>query len=136
MNKIVSIKEVINYEFKKGYGFDGYEVITEQERYLILISNMQNCCEDWGYTTTNDDVNDFIGSELIDVTFTDTSLNTLNIKKVSVYNYVHDVVGVQFVNFVTSYGVLQLAVYNAHNGYYGHDIKVIKNDVELLDSEL
>jgi hypothetical protein len=133
MNKILSIKEIMNYEIKKGYSFDGYEIITEQERYLILISNMQNCCEDWGYTTTNDDVNDFIGSELIAITFTDTSLNTLNIKKISDYGYMHDIVGIKFVNFITSNGMLQLAVYNAHNGFYGHDIKVIKNNVELLD---
>lgn len=136
MNKILSIKEVTNYELKKGRTYDGYEVITEQEKYLILISNMQNCCEDWGYTITNDNINDFIGSELIDVTFTDTSSNTLNIKKVSDYGYVHDVVGVQFVNFTTSNGMLQFAVYNAHNGYYGHDIKVIKNDIKLLDDYL
>ena len=44
--------------------------------------------------------------------------------------------GIQFVDFVTDRGTFQLAVYNSHNGYYGHGILVLKNDEVLLEDDL
>lgn len=43
---------------------------------------------------------------------------------------------IQFVDFVTSRGTFQLAVYNSHNGYYGHGIIVAKDDEILLNETL
>ena len=35
-----------------------------------------------------------------------------------------------FVDIVTDRGVLQFVAYNIHNGYYGHEAKVISTQLE------
>ena len=83
-----------------GYGgYEGYLVQTDKHTYHVLIEDGQSCCESWGYITTNEDLSYFVGAELYKVELTDTALN----KKPIV-----------FVDFATSKGVFQLAVYNAH----------------------
>ncbi len=156
MEKIISIEEIINLELsvlselhgKKGSrlgvaqmlnqlsgygGYDGYKIKTEKHEYHLLISNGQSCCECWGYFESNDNTNDFIGSNLFDVKFTDTALNT---KKLNESEYYDDCGGIQFVDFETDKGILQFAVYNAHNGFYGHDIIFAKDDEILLSDVL
>ena len=44
--------------------------------------------------------------------------------------------GIQFVTFKTNKSVFQLAVYNCHNGYYGHGIIVAKDEEILLNDTL
>lgn len=152
LGKIISIKEITGFKccnfgtmdgangsrmgisamlnVLRGYGeYDGYEIKTDIHNFLILISNGQCCCESWGYFTSEDETDNFIGKTLIDVELTDKALNT---KKVEESGYYADEGGIQFVNFKFSDGtILQFAVYNAHNGYYGHPIIVAK-DAEIL----
>ena len=156
MNKLLSVKEIfgfrlgnrpqisgengsqlgiagmLNYLSGVGISFDGYEVKTENATYRILIENEQNYCESWGYFSSDDNYEDFIGKDLVDVSLTDTALNQ---QKVQESGWYEDEGGIQFVDFKFSDGsVLQFAVYNAHNGYYGHSIYVIK-DEEILHSD-
>ena len=109
---------------------DGYRVATDEHTFLVLIDNGQSCCESWGYIASDDDFQKVIGRELLAVNITDVSRMKHDVEELT---YI-DEGGVQFVDFVTDRGVLQLAVYNAHNGYYGHGILVAK-DTELLLNE-
>lgn len=113
--------------------YDGYEVETNLHSYKILIENGQSCCEDWGYFASNDDSFErFIGKHLSGVYLTDVALNTKKVDEL----YVDDD-QIQFVDFVFTDGdKLQLAVYNSHNGYYGHQIFVLKDDVILKQDTL
>jgi len=130
--KIKEIKEV--YGVKKEWSsYDGYAVITEEDSYMVLIDNGQSCCESWGYISSEDSFKEFIGSKLMGIELTDTSLKTEKIDTAKIYL---DCGGIQFVNFITNKGVFQLAVYNGHNGYYGHGIMVVKNDNILLQDTL
>lgn len=125
------IAHMIN--FLCGYSsYDGYYVETDLHKYLILIDNGQCCCESWGYFASNDNFDDFIGKELESVELTDTALNTDTVEKSGYYG---DTDGdIQFINFKMSDGdVLQFAVYNAHNGYYGHPIYFVKDTDILLE---
>lgn len=118
---IKSIEEVENIQPEGAPSYeltDGYKIVTNRQTILVLVSNDQSCCEHWGYLSTNDNVQEFVGAELRDVTLTDTALHT--IEDISDF----DEGDIQFVNFETNRGTLQLAVYNAHNGYYGHSIYV------------
>lgn len=157
LGKVISIKEVIDFTcgntgvmrgnngaqlgmtsmVNKLLGFekyDGYEIHTDKHRFLILISNEQNCCESWGYFASNDDFNDFIGKTLIEVSLTDKALNN---KVLEGSGYYEDDGGIQFVDFRFSDGSkLQFAVYNAHNGYYGHPILVAKDEDILTHDTL
>lgn len=131
LGKLKSVEKVF------GKDMDGYKVATDTNTFEVLISNFQSCCEDWGYMSSEDDFNAFIGSELIEVKLTDTALKQKTLfDKINEDDYNSGDYGVQFVDFVTKNGVFQLAVYNGHNGYYGHAIKVKHNDEVLLDSGL
>ena len=113
--------------------YDGYEISTDENQYYVLINNGQSCCENWGYLSSDDNLDYFVGAELIEVKLTDVVLNQ---KVVEESNYYGDGDGIQFVDFVTDKGVLQLAVYNSHNGYYGHSILIAKNENILLNDVL
>lgn len=117
-----------------GYGsYDGYELETDKNKFYILIENEQNCCEDWGYLSTNDNIKDYIGKTIKKVVLTDTNLSN---KEFDELEYL-DCGGVQFVTFYLTDGdILQLAVYNAHNGYYGHNIIIAQNEDILLEETL
>lgn len=119
-----------------GYGrYDGYRIETTENKYLILIENGQSCCEDWGYFSSDDDFRRFIGKELKEVRCTDTALNQEVLKSHCEWGLDHG--GIQFVDFIMNDGaVLQFAVYNAHNGYYGHPILIAKDEEILLSDTL
>lgn len=119
-----------------GYStYDGYEVKTDKHSYKVLIDNGQCCCESWGYFASNDpDFEQYIGKELEDVRLTDTALNTESVEK---SGYYEDEGGIQFADFCFADGSkLQLAVYNSHNGYYGHPIFVLMDDTILHQDTL
>ena len=126
---IRAIKEIKDWD-----DMDGYQVTTDQHEYRVLIDNWQNCCEKWGYIASEDDLEGYVGAALLEVRLTDTALNTEILEQ-------HDLTyfeegSIQFVDFVTDQGTFQLAVYNGHNGYYGHSIRVTKDAEVLLDGGL
>lgn len=135
MSAIREITQVFDQRIDPIGLMDGYKVATNNNTYLVLIGNGQDCCERWGYLTSEDDLGYFIGAELRDVVLTDTALNRERVEESGYYDY-EDSGGIQFVDFVTDRGTFQLAVYNAHNGYYGHSIVVLKNDTVLLEDTL
>jgi hypothetical protein len=116
-----------------GDRMDGYKIETDQHMYQILINNGQQCCESWGCFSSDDNTEQFIGATLREVKLTDVALNQRVVEESA---YHEGCGGIQFVDFVTDRGTLQLAVYNAHNGYYGHKILVTVDDGTLLDSYL
>lgn len=115
--------------------YDGYKITTSEHEYNILIANGQYCFESWGYFSSDDDFDGFIGNGLVDVELTDKALNNIKVEE-SGY-YIGDDGGIQFVNFKMDNGsVLQFAVYNSHNGYYGHPIIIAKDDDIILHETL
>ena len=110
--------------------YDGYKITTQEHEFNILIDNGQCCCENWGYFASEDDFSQYIGKELKEVNLTDTALNKEKAEENGAYGYEEG--GIQFVDFVFTDGdVLQFAVYNEHNGYYGHGI-IFAKDTEIL----
>jgi hypothetical protein len=124
--KIVNIKELRDYKRdNESYAnFDGYEIETETDIIRLLISNYQACCETWGQITSADDLKEFIGAEILrleTVSSGDWTKSEIIKNKIDEY---YDEVEAAFINIETDRGLLQLAVYNHHNGYYGHDILI------------
>lgn len=113
MEIIESIKEVTQG------GFDGYVIKTNLQEIKIFIENGQGCCEIWGHLSSEDDFNDYIGAELKNIVQVDDALNVV-MKQLEPDCTI-------FVNVETSKGLLQFAVYNEHNGYYGHRVKITSN---------
>lgn len=120
MEKILRIEEIENLKHTPEDGwsshFDGYKITTDAQEILILISNGQSCCESFGYVVSEDDVQDFVGADLSSVKVVDTGINEKMVEAGSSL----DEGDIMFVNLETSKGILQFAVYNSHNGYYGH----------------
>lgn len=122
-------------------GMEGYKIVTDKQEILILINNSQQCCEEWGYEAcsekgileTQDDLDDYIGAEILDIEIVDTEKDIYKSLTDRVYRFYSS--NAEFVNIKTSKGKLQFAVYNAHNGYYGHKI-YIKFNNEVIDSQL
>ena len=120
MNEIIiKIEETT---FQKGR-FDGYEITTNKQIIQFGIDNCQRCCESWGYFSSEDNLNEFIGAELLDIQLTDTALNTKKLEGLSSED------NLMFVTFETNKGFFQLTAYNGHNGYYGHDAVIISQQL-------
>lgn len=132
-NMITAIHEVYDFRIAGSlYGekYDGYEIVTPEHTYRILIENEQNCCESWGYFSSDDNLDGYVGENLVGVELTDKALNRMKFEQSGYYD---EDGGIQFVDFKMASGrVLQFAVYNAHNGYYGHSIIVAKDDDIVL----
>lgn len=105
--------------------YEGYEIWTSEQKIVLIIDSEQNCCEKWGYFFCNEDVGEFIGAELHKILITDTALNTEvlldNSVKPDSFGFGGDII---FVSLETSKGTLQFVAYNAHNGYYGHRVRI------------
>lgn len=106
--------------------YDGYEVETDEQTIHVLIDNDQSCCEDWGYLASDDDLSAFIGAELHSLGVVDEGMNTRMVEA----GQSLDEGGIVFVNFVTDRGVFQIACYNGHNGYYGHEVHILSKQIQ------
>jgi len=107
-------KEIIEDCASLGGGTVGYKIDFEGFEYktlYILIDNDQECCEEWGYTCSDDNPKEFIGAEVKEVVET---------RKDTVSDGTHE--DTIFVTVKTDKGDFQIKAYTYHNGYYGHNM--------------
>lgn len=117
--KIESITETSFKESEDAWSnMAGFVVKTTEQEIKLGISDYQSCCESWGYFMSEDNINEFVGAELLEMKITDTARNTTKFND-EVPGGVYDG-DVMFVDLVTDKGTLQFVAYNSHNGYYGH----------------
>lgn len=126
METIVSIEECTFTHSNQWASYDGYIIKTTLQEIKVGISNGQSCCEQWGYCSTLDNPEEFIGARLKEVKITNTALETATFTGEYSGN-------TMFVTIETSEGTFQLVMYNDHNGYYGHEAIVVSN--KLTESE-
>jgi hypothetical protein len=111
---------ILKIEELRDDNWDGYQITTDKRTLNVAVDNGQSCCEGWGYMSSEDDLQQYIGAALLKVESVNSALNAKtepgDIDEGTVY----------FVNFYTSRGMFQLAVYDSHNGYYGHSFKIIE----------
>lgn len=132
-NRILSIKKVYNIPFnlpeiEKWYSEntgDGFEIITEQHKYQLLIDNEQQCCEKFGLDT-DDNFEDYIGANVLSIEKLVTDLSTPEDTEIG------DVNKVLFLRIHTSSGEITFKVYNCHNGYYSHTVVYLVKDGETI----
>jgi len=133
-NKIIGINEVFSIKLDNRSGnYDGYKISTEKGDILILISSYQQCCEDWGYFESEDNLSKYIGSDFISLSIID---ETNSKKLLTNFENGDDLNQIMFVEIKTSIGDFQFAVYNFHNGYYGHDVLIKMFDKIIEDTGL
>jgi len=128
MEKILRIEETSfahGDQYRSSY--DGYQIVTDKQTIKFGIADGQSCCEDWGYFTSNDDYEEFIGAQVLAVKVVDDALKVEKVPDVYAG-------GVMFVNIETDRGTLQFGAYNAHNGYYSHEAIVVCEQVNQSQS--
>lgn len=115
------------------YYLEGYKIVLDDSTEMIIgIDPCSECSEDPGIIEAQDDIDYFVGSELIDIEFIeDNSLMPISIAKIFADKYdttIEDIRTyedtVAFVRIITSKGVLPFGVYNEQNGYYNHDVAI------------
>lgn len=126
MSEIIkSIEEVTDYKTYNGWTYEGYVVKTENKEYFLLIQDSVSCCENFGHICSADskeELQSFIGSELLKIELVNTKHEKVELKQYTSEDEY------EFVNLETNKGTLQLAVYNSHNGYYGHTVLIKVSD--------
>jgi hypothetical protein len=105
--------------------FEGFVIQTSKQTIKIGISSGQSCCENSGYMISEDDTSMFLQSELLNITLTDTNMFVKEFEEEWI-----DYDSAMFVNIETNKGTFQIAVYNEHNGYYGHDVFIESNQLK------
>lgn len=104
--------------------YEGFLIRTNYQDIEIGITRERSCCELHGYFDSEPPAF-YIGAHFRGIELTDTELithfHTQGHREASRMN---EYGGVMFVNIKTDRGVYQVAVYNWHNGYYGHDVYV------------
>jgi hypothetical protein len=114
-------------EFDKDYA--GYKITTDKQIITFSIYNNQCCCESYGYLSSDEFLDNFIGAELLSikrVESVDGIINSYELNDLDCGDAI-------FINVETSEGLLQFAVYNAHNGYYGHSVKLESMQLKFED---
>lgn len=102
--------------------YDGFRIKTSEKELILAISDGQNCCENWGTISTEDDFEEFIGTEIRNILITEGSLTSKLMENLSKEYVSSD--DTEFITLETTKGTLQFAVYNSHNGYYGHSVYI------------
>lgn len=105
--------------------FDGFKITTSKNIWYILISNAPQCCENFGYVSKPDDYKDFIGANVYSISSTvrtiKDNIESIQLSSSSEYS------NCLFITFYTDKGDLQFTAYNEHDGYYGHNVVIVKD---------
>ena len=102
---------------------EGFEIVCDDQMIEVKIDAVSDCCEVWGHVASENDFSKFIGAGVVGVRVVDTALRTYD----GIPEYETEIM---FVNVDTTAGMLQFAVYNSHNGYYGHTARVSSRDLD------
>jgi len=119
IKKIEKIFNVIGYD---DLGYEGYLIKTNLQEIKILIRDYQYCCENWGYFWCDDNIEEYINSELYKIEIVDECLKPKRLPSSLAYQG-----NACFINLETSNGLLQFVLYNSHNGYYSHEVIIRSN---------
>lgn len=120
--------ESINMDYSDK-DYDGVLIKTNRQEIKLLISSGQNCCENWGYLTTQDKPTDFVGAEVLEITMTDAGLKTKLLEELEADTEC----AMTFCTIKTSVGDLQFTAYNSHNGYYSHEVRIQSTQLNETD---
>lgn len=122
---IKQIKEIDDFWFnnRDRNQYQGYEIITSHQAIRFIISKEPICCEHFGYICTNDNIEDFIGAEVLSISSLNGDGSTTLFTPEYLRGPTYEELKV-FLNIDTNRGRLQFVVYNSHNGHYGHRVKI------------
>ena len=129
---ILKIEKAVFKRSEETYGnYDGCIITTDKQVIKTGVEDGQWCCENYGVMTSEDDLNDYMGSQLLSIHLVDTELNKK--KWVDKFGNYDDEVSAMFINIETSNGTFQIVLYNEHNGYYGHEAYIESKQLNEIE---
>ena len=119
MSVIIERYEKIDNE----YCWLGYKILTNDTSKNITckISNTQYCCETYGVFCKNN-LDDFIGAEYEKIEISEKTKEECGETETSIKILIH-----------TSKGVIEIILYNQHNGYYSHEYYINSENGVISD---
>jgi len=119
---IEKISEIEDFYFpdNDSWSYSGFEIQTNNQIIRFLIDTSQCQFENYGYVCINDNIHDFVGAKILSISYFSKERTTM----VFDAPYNTELKDAVFLDVMTDKGKLQFAVYNSHNGYYSHDIKI------------
>ena len=130
--------EVIKYiEYFDERNWEGYRIKLIGKTIEVRISNEPQCCELWGVIASSDDLNNVYGWHLYSIDVVkDLGKDNKNILISNIPQKDGEETEVCFVNLNTNHGIIQFALYNSHNGFYGHDVCIssYKEEISFEDN--
>jgi len=113
-------------------GTIGYLIQTNKQEIKITIDTGQQCCEDWGYLSSEDNFADYFGSKILSIEQVyEVYTKDGNIPPVLQGPGSGDEDSCIFININTTKGMLQFTLYNYHNGYYGHKCIITSEQLNI-----
>lgn len=98
-----------------------------EKKIKALICNDRQCCEEWGVLTTHENLDEFIGAQILSANTTPTDKALSNIDKeldIGEQERKNLIAGdhkdIRFITIETNHGTIQFTAYTYHNGYCGH----------------
>lgn len=89
----------------------GYEIRMDnpEKDIIIKISNQQICCENFGVLCRTQNINEYVGANYENIIIENSRESYSEIVTAKIH---------------TSKGIIEITLYNDHNGYYPHDYSV------------
>lgn len=104
-------------------------MITKSYVITFSIFNRQLCCEEWGFFSSEEDLEDMIGANIEKIEVTDKAMAKTELLLPECRDDIEDVI---FLDVVTNRGTFQFTAYTYHNGYYGHAVSITVNNKSIL----
>lgn len=122
--------------------FDGIIIETyEGETFRFIIENETQCCENRGYFEINEfdkPLEFYKDAKILKIELSDSidgkTYKVLEDRDFS-KEYVDKELRAEFINIYTTKGLLQITIYNEHNGYYGHYVffDILENNKKITE---
>jgi len=127
-----------NKDYDEYKVYAGYKITTNKQVISILICDEADGCESYGIITTDDDLPYYVGAEVVSIVSVD-----MDYKAHPLFGMIEPNIDLDdgneleccFVDMNTSLGKIQFAIYNCHNGYYGHRV-LVKSEQLSLDTDI
>lgn len=143
---IKNIREIDGSKLaRETYGhYEGYEIETDLRTIRVLVSSDSRCCEYFGYVASDDKLADYVGAEILKIEAAEIDEGDFNrssyLKRTLHFCYedgcLQEALEAAFVYIETDRGTLTLAVYNEHNGYYGHEVLITSTGEKVAVPDL
>jgi len=120
----ITIEDILNIDIPGGRL--GYEIIMsdKSKNITMIISNSKHCCETYGVHTPSG-ISKFIGA-----TYSHIIINGISECEDKIDEHARQIK----IEIHTDRGIMEIILYNQHNGYYSHDVYIKTENINCYEN--